>query len=174
LPPALSEAPYMVRRFRPLTHANNLPSARTCLFGKIPRNLGQQVNQPAICPLPVSSVSHVTLRGIELVPLALLSGVPKSSESRCSVSFCRVYHIDAKGETAGLTNFRTTRDAFACARALAIMAASKWPGAELWEGRRQVHCAGVARKWPMPAFPSQDIASPNVLGSLECPKFPLI
>ena len=75
------------------------------------------------------------------------------------MKFYRVYHIDAKGEAAGLTNFRTTSDALACEKALAIMTASRWPGIELWERGRQVHCKGITRfAADMPEFPSQEIA----------------
>jgi hypothetical protein len=61
------------------------------------------------------------------------------------MEFYRVYHIDAKGGTAGLTNFMALNDALACKHAVAIMAQSKWPGAEVWEGGRRIHCAGVGR-----------------------------
>jgi hypothetical protein len=59
--------------------------------------------------------------------------------------FYHVYHIDAKDETTGLTNFRAAGDALACENAVALMTAGKWPGAELWERGRQVHCAGLIR-----------------------------
>ena len=61
------------------------------------------------------------------------------------MEFYRVYHIDAKGETASLTNFMALNDALACERALVLMAQSRWPGAEVWESLRRVHCAGVSR-----------------------------
>jgi hypothetical protein len=61
------------------------------------------------------------------------------------VKFYRVYHIDAKGDTAGLTNFMALNDADACEKSLALMSQSKWPGVELWESARHVHCGGMAR-----------------------------
>ena len=62
-----------------------------------------------------------------------------------SVEFYRVYHIDAAGETASFTNFMALNDELACEHALALMAKSRWPGAEVWERLRRLHCAGVAR-----------------------------
>jgi hypothetical protein len=59
------------------------------------------------------------------------------------VKFYRVYHIDAKGGTTGLTNFTTSNDDLACEQARAILARSKWPGIEVWELGRQVHCGGL-------------------------------
>jgi hypothetical protein len=61
------------------------------------------------------------------------------------MEFYRVYHIDAKGETASLTNYMALNDALACEHALTLMAESRWPGAEVWEGGRRLHCAGVGR-----------------------------
>jgi hypothetical protein len=75
------------------------------------------------------------------------------------MEFYRVYHITSKGETASLTNFMALNDVLACEHAIAIMAKSKWPGAEVWKGGRRVHCAGVA---PLAMGPPErgDIASP--------------
>ena len=59
--------------------------------------------------------------------------------------FYRVYHIDAKGGAAALHNFRAPDDTLACELAGVMMAKSKWPGIELWESMRRVHCKGVTR-----------------------------
>jgi len=59
--------------------------------------------------------------------------------------FYRAYHIDAKGGTAGLKNFTALNDTEACEKALEILAQNKWPGMELWESARHVHCGGMAR-----------------------------
>jgi hypothetical protein len=61
------------------------------------------------------------------------------------VQFYRVYHIDHRGHISGLTNFSTENDVSACERAVALMGQHNSPGAELWEGGRRVHCAGIAR-----------------------------
>lgn len=75
------------------------------------------------------------------------------------MEFYRVYHIDAKGGTAALTNFTADNDTLACERAGAIVAASQWPGMELWERMRQIHCHGVTRTTAsVPDFPSEKIA----------------
>jgi hypothetical protein len=66
-------------------------------------------------------------------------------EMQASQLFYRVYHINAKGETADLHNFRATDDVLACELAGIMMAESKWPGIELWERARQVHCKGMTR-----------------------------
>jgi hypothetical protein len=58
------------------------------------------------------------------------------------MEFYRVYHIDAKGATAALTNFMAANDTLACEHASRIMAESEWPGIELWESMRRVHCYG--------------------------------
>ena len=61
------------------------------------------------------------------------------------MEFYRIYYINAKGETAGFTTFMAHNDTLACKHALTIMAKCKWPGAEVWECGRRVHCAGVVR-----------------------------
>jgi hypothetical protein len=61
------------------------------------------------------------------------------------MKFYQAYHLDAKGETASLTNFMAANDADACENALVVLGNSKWPGLELRECGRHVHCAGVAR-----------------------------
>ena len=72
----------------------------------------------------------------------------------------RLYHIDAKGGTKGLHNFAATNDTLACEQAGVFMAESEWPGIELWERMRQVHCRGVARlSAGMPEFPPSEIAA---------------
>jgi hypothetical protein len=77
--------------------------------------------------------------------------------------FYRVYHIDAKGETAALYRFRATDDALACERASEIMAHSEWPGMELWESVRQVHCKGVTQLAAgVPEIPPQKIAAAQI------------
>jgi hypothetical protein len=43
------------------------------------------------------------------------------------MKFYRVYHIDAKGETAGLTNFMALNDAVACEESLGLMAKANGP-----------------------------------------------
>jgi hypothetical protein len=76
------------------------------------------------------------------------------------VKFYRVYHIDAKGETAGLTNFMADNDTVACEESLALMAKSKWPGVELWESGRHVHCGGIERcTTGAPEFPPPPTAA---------------
>jgi hypothetical protein len=78
------------------------------------------------------------------------------------VKFYRVYHIDAKGGTTGLTNFTTSNDDLACEQARAILARSKWPGIEVWELGRQVHCGGIAlSSTGPPDFPPQKIRIVN-------------
>jgi hypothetical protein len=77
--------------------------------------------------------------------------------------FYRVYHIDAKGGTAALYNFRAIDDAFACERASEIMAHSEWPGIELWESGRQVHSKGVIRlEAGISEFPPQKLAAAQI------------
>ena len=61
------------------------------------------------------------------------------------MKFYRIYHVEAHGEIAGVLNFRAADDVQACERGFAIAAEKKWPGIELWEGMRRVHCEGVAR-----------------------------
>jgi hypothetical protein len=69
--------------------------------------------------------------------------------------FYRVYHIDATGVTQSHHNFRATDDTLACEAAGVFMAESKWPGIELWERTRMVHCKGVSRiAAGPPEFPS--------------------
>ena len=77
-----------------------------------------------------------------------------------------LYHIDAKGETASLTNFMALDDARACEHALALMAESRWPGAEVWERLRRVHCAGVGRFAMGPPESGDSAQAPS---SLPCP-----
>jgi hypothetical protein len=74
--------------------------------------------------------------------------------------FYRAYQIDAKGETAALRNFMAPNDALACERAGEILAEGKWPGIEVWESARQVHCNGVTRlSAGMPDFPPEKNAA---------------
>ena len=57
----------------------------------------------------------------------------------------RAYRINADGSVFYLVTFRADSDSLACERAREITADDKWPGLELWEGERHVHCDGVAR-----------------------------
>ena len=57
----------------------------------------------------------------------------------------RAYRIDAHGSIISLVTFRADSDALACERAMEITADDKWPGSELWDGERHIHCDGVAR-----------------------------
>jgi hypothetical protein len=50
----------------------------------------------------------------------------------------RAYHIDARGQIAGLSNFIASSDDVAWTRSLAIQVESKWPGMELWDCGRRV------------------------------------
>ena len=75
------------------------------------------------------------------------------------MEFYRVYHMDAKGRTAALTNFLAANDTLACERASVLMAESRWPGIELWESMRQVDCVGVTRGTvDVPDVPAQRLA----------------
>ena len=67
----------------------------------------------------------------------------------------RVYHIDARGVTKSHHNFKAIDDALSCEAAAVLMSESEWPGIELWESMRIVHCNGVSRiAAGMPEFPS--------------------
>jgi len=55
----------------------------------------------------------------------------------------RVYHLDARGVTKSLHNFMAADDAHACETAAVFMGQSEWPGIELWESIRKVHCQGL-------------------------------
>jgi len=57
----------------------------------------------------------------------------------------RVYHIDAQGVTKSHHNFKSTTDTLACEAAGVLMSESEWPGIEVWEGARMVHCKGANR-----------------------------
>lgn len=53
----------------------------------------------------------------------------------------RVYYMNAAGVTQSHHNFSAIDDAQACKTAGVLLAESKWPGIELWERIRMVHCA---------------------------------
>jgi hypothetical protein len=50
----------------------------------------------------------------------------------------RAYHIDARGQIAGLSNFSATSDANALDRSNAMQAEGKWPDVEVWDCGRRV------------------------------------
>ena len=72
------------------------------------------------------------------------------------MEFYRIYYINAKGETAGFSNFMALNDTLACEHAVTVMTKSEWPGAEVWENRRRVHCVGLERSvmGPLQSRPS--------------------